>query len=242
MFATPIPPTTSEIPAIAVVNRVRNVRNCDAWSMKSCWAVASKSRSVESVMRWRSSRIAVTCASAAGTAAAERAVDDHGVDLVATAQYVAAGRLQRHVGDVVLLVVGAATPITRNVVRPIRNPLPDRLAGVAAEQLGDRPRPEDHDLGLGALLLLVEERAGDQLEVGDVGVVRRRAGDPGAVAGPARGCSTALPVTSGVTEATSGARMRLASASTSASVSGCADRSPSAGVTGSVWSATRTAR
>ena len=38
MFATPIPPTTSEMPAIALVNSVRKVRNCDAWSMKSCWA------------------------------------------------------------------------------------------------------------------------------------------------------------------------------------------------------------
>ena len=74
MFATPIPPTTSEMPAIAVVNSVRNVRNCDAWSMKSCWARASKSRSVVSVIRWRSSRIALTCSSATGTAAADGAV------------------------------------------------------------------------------------------------------------------------------------------------------------------------
>ena len=34
MFATPIPPTTSEMPAIALVNSVRKVRNWDAWSMK----------------------------------------------------------------------------------------------------------------------------------------------------------------------------------------------------------------
>ena len=55
------------------VNSVRKVRNWDAWSMKSCWARTSKSRSVESVIRWRSSRTAVTCCWAAGTAWADPA-------------------------------------------------------------------------------------------------------------------------------------------------------------------------
>jgi len=60
--------------------------------------------------------------------------------------------------------------------------LPDRLPGVAREQLSDRPRPEYHDLRLRPLLLLVEERADDQVEIGDIRVVRGGAGDPRAVA------------------------------------------------------------
>ena len=34
MFATPIPPTISEMPAIALVNSVRKVRNCGRLVMK----------------------------------------------------------------------------------------------------------------------------------------------------------------------------------------------------------------
>ena len=73
MLATPIPPTTSEIPAIAVVNRVRKLRNWLASSSSSCCAVASKSRSDGSSMWCRADRIAFTSSSAAGTAAAEAA-------------------------------------------------------------------------------------------------------------------------------------------------------------------------
>ena len=59
---------------------------------------------------------------------------------------------------------GLVTPITRKDVRPMRTSLPI-AAGVAAEQLGDRARSEDHHLGLAALLALVEEGAEEQLKL-----------------------------------------------------------------------------
>ena len=106
---------------------------------------------------------------------------DHRVDLVAAAEHVAAGGLQRHVRDVVVLRrCGDADHPERRAADP--DALADRVAGVAREQFGDRLRSEHHDLGLRPLLLLVEERADDEVDVGDVGVVRRRAGDPCPVA------------------------------------------------------------
>src|SRR5690606_14485801 len=73
MLATPMLPTTSEIPATAPVNSVRNDRNCVASWICCCSACTSKSRFAGSRMWWRSERISVICSVAGVTASADRA-------------------------------------------------------------------------------------------------------------------------------------------------------------------------
>ena len=68
MFMIPIPPTTSEMPAIAPSTRVRMPVIWLAAESRSCWLVTWKSAWAGSEMWWESSRMSVTSLLAASTA------------------------------------------------------------------------------------------------------------------------------------------------------------------------------